>query len=161
MENRLVLRLYKKHSISPNLFAQTSNVERESTDVKNCREIEDFANLEIGACQLFGIFRAWSRVMDFIIPLCFSSLLMIFRSRYPGEREAPFLRVSMEFHVGTKTERSLCDDDPVVVMKTKGRAQLPVPLFSYATFLAYFTARRFQETGISHRIDVNVNVTVE
>jgi len=41
------------------------------------------------------------------------------------------------------------------------RPQLPVPLFSYATFLAYFMARRFQETGISHRIDVNVNVTVE
>lgn len=80
---------------------------------------------------------------------------------YPGEREAPFLRVSVEFHIGTKTERSLCSDDPVVVMKTKGRAQLPVPLFSYATFLAYFMARRFQETGISHRIDVNVDVTVE
>lgn len=39
--------------------------------------------------------------------------------------------------------------------------QLPVPLFSHATFLADFMARRFQEAGISHWIDVNVDAAVE
>lgn len=49
----------------------------------------------------------------------------------------------------------------VFVVKTKGLAQLFVPLFSHATFLTDFMARRFQEAGISHRIDISVDVAVE